>query len=253
MGKMSATGQTRAPGARTRRPAILFAEDFDAPPGVTVLDDVPDEAEPAPPPPAITEEDVATARADAYAEGHRNGLAQAAADRAEVTRQMLGVIADRLSGARSEASRVAEDSAETVSRLLLGTLATLLPALCVRHGAAEVTAMVRAVLPALASEPRVTLRISPLVLSAVEQELSQLDPDLHERVSLVPTDTVAPGDVRISWQDGSAVRDAAALWRAVAEALAPLDLLPSKLMPFEPMTLDSMTLNRASGLAAVAA
>ncbi len=215
-----------APAGRARRPAILFAEDFDAPPDITVLDDPPDEPELPPPPPAITEADVIAARADAYAEGHRNGLAQAAADRAEVTRQMLGVIAERLHGARAEASQVAEQHADAVARLLMGTLATMLPALCARHGAAEVTSLTRAVLPALVREPRVTIRISPHVVSAVEQELARLDPELHGRVSLVPTDAVAPGDVRIAWQDGAAVRDAASLWREVAAALAPFDLLP---------------------------
>jgi flagellar assembly protein FliH len=165
------------------------------------------------------------ARADAYAEGHRNGLAQAAADRAEVTRQMLATIAERLGGAAAEAALVAEESAASVARLLLGTLASVLPALCARHGAAEVAALTRAVLPALTREPRISIRLSPHVVRAVEQELARLDPELHGRIALVPTDAVPPGDVRITWADGAAQRDAAALRQAVAEALAPLDLL----------------------------
>jgi flagellar assembly protein FliH len=217
---MDTPGPTRAPDGRRRRPAILFAEDFDARPGITVLDD------PEPPAPVFTEAELAAARADAYAEGHRNGLSQAAADRAEVTRQMLVTIADRLAGASAEAARAAEDSADAVARLLLGTLAVMLPALCARHGAAEVAALTRAVLPALAREPRVTIRLSPHVVRVVEQELDRLDPELRARVSLSPTDAVAPGDVRIGWQDGAAIRDAAALWRKVTEALAPLDLAP---------------------------
>jgi hypothetical protein len=83
------------------------------------------------------------------------------------------------------------------------------------------------VLPALAREPRVTIRISPHVVRSVEQELDRLDPELHARVALAPTDAVPPGDARIVWQDGAAVRDTAALWRKVAETLAPLDLLPA--------------------------
>ncbi len=221
---MGTPDPTRAPDGRKRRPAILFAEDFDARPGITILDD-PDETESRPP--AFTEAEIAAARADAYAEGHRNGLAQAATDRAEVTRQMLATVADRLAGAGDEAARVAEESADAVARLLLGTLAVMLPALCARHGAAEVVALTRAVLPALAREPRVTIRLSPHVVRAVEQELDRLDPELRARVSLSPVDAVAPGDARIAWQDGAAIRDAAALWRKVTEALAPLDLAPA--------------------------
>jgi flagellar assembly protein FliH len=217
-----------APHPPQPHPDILFAEDFDAPPGVTVLDD---EADAAAEEPTFTEETLAAARADAYAEGHRNGLAKAAADRAEVTLQMLGAIAERLEGGRAEAARVAEESAEALARLLLGTLASMMPALCARHGATEVAALARAVLPALAREPRVTIRVSPHVAEAVEHELQHLDPDLRERVALVPTDAVPPGDARIAWTDGAAQRDAAALWRDVADALAPLDLLPPDLAP----------------------
>ena len=217
-----------APHPPQPHPDILFAEDFDAAPGVTVLDD---EADAAAEEPTFTEETLAAARADAYAEGHRNGLAKAAADRAEVTLQMLGVIAERLAGGRAEAARVAEESAEALARLLLGTLAGMMPALCARHGAGEVAALARAVLPALAREPRVTIRVSPHVAEAVERELQHLDPDLRERVALLPPAAVPPGDARIAWSDGATGRDAAALWRAVAEALAPLDLLPPDLAP----------------------
>jgi flagellar assembly protein FliH len=210
--------------AADRHPAILFAEDFDAEPDIAVLDE-PSGA--AVPPPAITEAELAAARDEAYAEGHRSGLAQAAADRAEITRQMVSVIADRMAEADAEAARVAERSAEAVAQLLLGTLGTMLPALCARHGAAEVAAVARAVLPSLVREPRVTVRVSPHVAAAVETELARLDPEFRARVELVETAAVPPGDARISWHEGVAVRDSAALWRAVAEALAPLDLLPT--------------------------
>jgi flagellar biosynthesis/type III secretory pathway protein FliH len=211
--------------ATDRRPAILFAEDFDAEPDIAVLDE--EAADHAAEPPAITQVELAAARDEAYAEGHRSGLAQAAADRAEVTRQMLSVIADRMADARAEAARVAEQSAESVAQLLLGTLGTVLPALLARHGAGEVAAVARAVLPSLMREPHVTVRVSPHVVPAVEQELARLDPELRSRVELVAAATVPPGDVRITWNDGAAVRDAAALWCSVAEALAPLDLLPA--------------------------
>ena len=112
---MDTLGHARAPNGQARRPVILFAEDFDAPPGITVFDDPPGGAEPVAP--AFTEEELAAARADAYSEGHSNGLAKAAADRAEVTRQMLGVIVERLDGARAEATRVAEESADALARL----------------------------------------------------------------------------------------------------------------------------------------
>jgi flagellar biosynthesis/type III secretory pathway protein FliH len=107
----------------------------------------------------------------------------------------------------------------------MGTLAGMLPAVCARHGAAEVAALTRAVLPALVHEPRVTIRVSPHMLRTVEDAMATVDPDLHGRVAVVPTNAMPPGDARITWADGAAVRDTAALWRAISEVLEPLDLL----------------------------
>jgi hypothetical protein len=59
----------------------------------------------------------------------------------------------------------------------------------------------------------------------LEQELASLDPDLRNRILLMPTDAVPPADARIVWEDGAAVRDTAALWRSVVQALAPLGLI----------------------------
>jgi flagellar biosynthesis/type III secretory pathway protein FliH len=207
-----------------RRPAILFAEDFDIQSGVTVLDDPAEEAEPVPPP--ITQADLTSAQEKSYAEGFENGLAQAAADRAEVTAQMLRQIAERISGAEAEARRVAEEAADALARLLFGALATMLPATCAQHGEAETLAAMRVLLPVLSHEPQIILRISPHVAEAVSAELDKMDPELAARISLTPTDAVAPGDVRINWQEGQAVRDANALWRDIAETLAPLGLFP---------------------------
>ena len=105
----------------------------------------------------------------------------------------------------------------------------MLPALCARHGAAEVAALTRAVLPALAREPRVTIRVSPHVVAAVEQELARLDPELHGRV--VAGADRCGGRRAMCASPGRTARRCAMPRRCgatVAEALAPLDLLPRR-------------------------
>jgi hypothetical protein len=59
----------------------------------------------------------------------------------------------------------------------------------------------------------------------VVREIGRLDPDLAERVRVVECDAMTPGDVKIAWRNGAAVRDAAALWEQVAAVLAPAGLL----------------------------
>jgi flagellar biosynthesis/type III secretory pathway protein FliH len=195
----------------------LFAEDFDQQSGITVLDP-PDEPDLIAP--SFTEEAVETAREAAYAEGYSRGLSQATQDRAEIASQLLAGIARRLADAEAAAREAAEASALAVAELLMNSLAALFPTLCARHGAGEVAALARTVLPALDREPRISLRVSPHVLPELEAELDRLDPELRARLTVIATDAVPPGDVHIAWQDGAAGRDGAALWAQIAATLA---------------------------------
>jgi len=86
-------------------------------------------------------------------------------------------------------------------------------------------------LPPLTREPSIIVRVSPLIATAAEDEIARLDPELAERVRLVPTETMAAGDVRVAWNDGTAVRDTGAVWDEVAAVLSGLGLLVGDMPP----------------------
>lgn len=197
-------------------PGALFTEDFDVPevaPGPMVVE------------PALSADDLIAAREAAWNDGHAAGLRDAEASDAATTRQTITAIAEQLIAERDAAAARAEQSAEAIARLLLDSLAAAFPALCARHGDAEVRAIIRAVLPALSQEPAVTVRAHPRTARSVAQEITRLDPDLTAHVETIECDAMPPGDVRISWRSGAATRDAAALWQQVAAVLAPAGLL----------------------------
>jgi flagellar assembly protein FliH len=198
---------------------VLFAEDFDQPAGPA----------PAPEPeviaPSFSAADVAAAREAGWAEGYESGRAEAARADAAATRGATEAIAAELAGSREVARMHAEQSAEGVAHVLLDSLASVFPVLCARHGEDEVRAIVRAVLPALAQEPAVTVRANPHAVPGLTRELAELDAELADRVRIVPTDAIGPADVRISWRSGSALRDTAALWQQVAGVLLPAGML----------------------------
>jgi flagellar biosynthesis/type III secretory pathway protein FliH len=218
---MDALFGTRRP---TPRPGGLFAEDFDLPRR---------DAMPAPEviSPTYCAAELAEARAEAWAAGHAAGTAEANRTIAATTRSLLDSIATSLQDARTAAGAIAERSVETVARLLLDSLAKLVPSVCARHGEAELCALVRAILPALAREPAITVRLNPTHTPAVMRELDRLDPDLVERVRLVPVEALAVGDVRVGWRDGSASRDTAALWQQVRAVLESAGLLSAEPAP----------------------
>ncbi len=130
-------------------------------------------------------------------------------------------MADGRAGARDAAMQ----AAESVAKCMLSALLTCLPALCERHGAAELRALSRAVLPGLVDEPKIVVRVNPQMVAGMQAEMAALDFELAERVHLLPTDAVAPGDARISWADGSVTRDAGKARQIVEDALAALGLL----------------------------
>jgi hypothetical protein len=140
---------------------------------------------------------------------------------------VLARIAVQLDTARDEAARIADQAAEAIAHLLLDCFATAFPALCERHGDREVRAILHAVLPPLRQEPKITIRVDPVSAGPIVHEITRLDPDLLSRVDVISTDTMQGGDLRITWRNGSAVRDTGTLWREVSDILAPAGLLPT--------------------------
>ncbi len=195
---------------------VLYAEDFDldgAAPAETAEPEVID--------PVFTAAELEAARAEGRAAGHMEAERGLAASRAH----MLGLLATGVADARDAAKEVAEAAAEGVAKCMLGALAACLPAMCERHGAEELRALARYVLPAMHDEPRITVRVNPHMIAAMQAEVAALDFEIAERVHLLPTDAIAPGDARISWAEGCAVRDAGRARRAVEDALDALGLL----------------------------
>ncbi len=197
--------------------SALFDEDFDAP-------EPSDPEVIAPPAAPLTKADIAAAREDGIAEGRAAACAEAA-----VAAKTLAGAADalirELACLREAMHAEAEANATAIARLLLDTLATLFPALCARHAEAEACAVVCALMPGLVQEPEVVIRAAPALVDALAHEVTRACPDDARPVRIVADAAVPPGDVRLRWQGGSGRRDAAALWEAVAGALAPSGLL----------------------------
>lgn len=216
---MSDRSTTPDAGQRSYDRLALFAEDFDL---SRVAGDTP---EPEVIQPGFSAADVAAARAQAWAEGFESGAGEA---QKRATRD-VGVLLDRIAATlretRADVMAIAEQAADAITRTLLDSLGAVLPALCAQYGDDELRALVRKILPALAREPSVTMRLHPAHIPALMRELDRLDPELSERVHLLPVEAIPLGDARVSWQDGIAVRDAADLWRQVQAVLVPAGLL----------------------------
>lgn len=199
---------------------VLFAEDFDLSPA--------DGGAPEPEviEPTFSVAELESARAEALQAGRDAASAEAAAADHAAIRRTVAVVAEQLKVTRDELFDLAEQSAATIARLLLGSLGVILPELTARYGEAELQAVIRIVLPGLFKEPAVTLRINPQHCTTVAREIARLDPELATRLQIVPTESIPAGDARIGWHNGGATRDAAALWAQVATTLGLSGLSP---------------------------
>jgi hypothetical protein len=204
--------QSRPQGSGT-----LFGEDFD------IRESAP---EPEVIEPVFSTSDVASAREFAWRDGHAAGVQEATESDVAIARHMLEAIAEAMAASHDAAAVHAEQAAEAIAHLLLDSLAAAFPALCANYGDAEIRALVRIVLPPLSDEPAITVRANPRMISALAIEMRRLDPDLTARVQIHECDGLAPGDVRVTWHNGAATRDAAGLWEQVAMVLAPAGLRP---------------------------
>jgi len=195
---------------------LLFDEDFDLParpPEPEVIE------------PVFTAAELLAAREEAAQDSRDRAIAEVEASARLASTRALAEIAAQITAAREQAAAIAEQSAEAIARLLLDCFATAFPALSAQHGAGELAAVLREILPALHREPKITVRINPHLMPAMTEELHSLDAELAVRVRLIPTDSVAVGDVRVAWENGAAIRDAASLWSQIESVLAPAGLL----------------------------
>lgn len=192
------------------RPLILYAEDFDAPP-----DPPPPIALPAP---LFTAAELAAERAAGRAEGVAAASADARAVQAALQTAALQQLADALHAARAAAAEAATASAEATARIMLAILHAALPATMAAHGTLEVAALAEMLLPRLRREPALTITAHPdrkALLQTVAAET-------RVTARIVADPAVEAGDLRVTWQDGEASRDGAAIRAALAAALPPL-------------------------------
>ncbi len=209
-GTLEILEQASACGHSPRLLGILYAEDFD--------EVAPAASEPSVQPElprALTAEDLDRACLTAVQS------ARAEWEQGEQRRrsELLASIGAALAGAREEATRLALAAAEGTASTLLAMLSGALPRLCRDYGAAEVRNLVQRLLPVLRAEPRITIRVHSDLVSAVQRDVAQLEPDLAGTVSILPA-PMAPGDVKITWENGSFARDSQQILAAMQDVLS---------------------------------
>ncbi len=196
-------------------PGVLFAEDFgddDEPePGDLVLDEVSDavtaarELSPIADP-VRTVEEIEEDRVAARNEGFAAGLRAAETGLAAERTRLLERFEEQISRLFRDAHDLIEGSLGTIADTVLSALVECLPAFCDRHGASELRAVVRSLLPGLADELKLIATVHPSMEEVVRQEIAALKTRPEQIVIRTSSDMLI-GDITLSWRDGTASRD----------------------------------------------
>ena len=181
---------------RTKK--FLFdANNFDAP-------DYGDE----PPPPVYSQEELATARQDAYDQGKRDGIAEAHGSFEKQTADLLMAIRDHFSILFDEEDRRARTFEKEAVQLAHTIFARAFPALNERFGLDEVKTTIRSVLETVHEQPEIIVEVAPAYVDVIHKHVETL---LRQgggpRCTVRGNDNLGTGQCRMAWTNGHAMRN----------------------------------------------
>jgi flagellar biosynthesis/type III secretory pathway protein FliH len=198
---------------------ILYIEDFDAPPKIPADAEI-TEAKP----PVFTAEDIAAAHNVGRLEGMQAALSEAHLLQVQLQAAATQTLADAMATTRAAVERLVAQRADHAARTLLAILQAAIPYLMESHAKNEVQGVIAALLPGLRSEAEMRVRTHPYLADFVRETLVDLLTDNSLVLSVSADESLMPGDIQLSWGEGSAQRDCRCIYDDIVKALAPLRL-----------------------------
>lgn len=173
---------------------------------------------------------LAAVRDEAFRTGWEAGRQEALAAHDHALRSCVEAVAARLGDAADAAAAVAAGTLDGLAAALVEALAVALPSLAGRMAAPEAGHFAAQLLPALAAEPRVEVAVAPDLVDPVRELLAGA-----RQLDVLADAGLAPGDVRLRWRDGEALRRIGEVQRAVLGEIAALaPAAAARLVPADP-------------------
>ena len=212
------------PDKNTRR--FLFdLNNFDEPDAPVDVEEAP------PPPPTFSTDELEAAKTIAHEQGRQIGMNEERASREQKIAQLLQQVSTQFATLfAAEQERISRYEEEAVT-LTLRVLGKIFPAMNERIGPYEARQAIARVLKTAGGQSEITIRIHPDYTRDIEAIVAPLrDKDVNPpNFHIIGDDSLSPGDCSLSWTDGGAVRDAAALADLISDSLMALlpDVVPA--------------------------
>ena len=134
----------------------------------------------------------------------------------------LASIAQGVHAAQAQAGQLIEQGLDAIACTVLGMLSAALPALCVSRAETDLRNLLGQILPPARHLPELYIRLNPSLRQAMEEEATSLLEGSAVRVIWTEVDKMMPGDVAVSWQNGSALREINATCASIRDAVMTL-------------------------------
>ena len=173
--------------------------------------------------PAITEKDMQTARAEAQAQGYREGYAAAqgkfnkeAASREEAVKSLLEVVANRITIAADGHAQAMKERESLMAKLVVAAARKVAGDALRRDPYVAVESLLRDCMSLVAGTQKVTIVVSGTLAPGVRQRIDMLTPMLHGftgELAVEEDAALLDQDCRVEWGNGYGERNTEALWK----------------------------------------
>lgn len=186
----------------------------------SVDDDLGDIEVAPPPPPVFSEGELADAQAQSYEQGKRDGLAEALNSFELQIAETLAAIRDHFSilfDAEDRRNRTFEKEAV---QLAYTVFAKAFPALNEKHGMEEVKKAVTSILETVREQPELLVDVPAAYVETIQHHIDGLlRVQGGPRCLVRAHENLGVGQCKISWVNGSAIRNAPALVEQIQEQI----------------------------------
>lgn len=174
-----------------------------------------------PPPPTFSEEEMASCRQQAYAEGHAAGQSEAESGIKQVASAALQGINAELGNLATTQNAMAEECRRDAISLAAVIVRKTVPAIAHDAAASAIESFVRDCFPQIMEEPRIVVRIADAMLDQVKEDLEQIaeQSGFPGQMIVLSDAELSTQDCRVEWADGGAERDSDRIWQEIDDRI----------------------------------
>ena len=172
--------------------------------------------------PIFTEQEVETAKHDAYEKGKEEGIQNAADAIEKRMSETLENLCTRFQSLFDQQKIANAQMFEDATNTAIAIARKCFPHLTSSEALKVIENMVRTVLSELLEEPNVTIHLNETLIGPMNDRITRIakDANFAGRILIEEDTSVAPGDCQITWGSGSAERNVDALLQLTDEIVA---------------------------------